>query len=164
VRQFPVQLSDSKFNTVLEKEEAMVRPLSEQLADLSVRAKNAEDAVKLAKTEAHEKVVARREQSRAAVTAAIDKVDQDIKSVGTTASKNWAALQAKVVSDLETFKAGIEERKRDRAIKRAENYAERLEDEAAFSIDYAISAVEQAKLAVLDAIVGRVEAEQAKAS
>jgi hypothetical protein len=154
----------SKFNTVLEKEEAMVRPLSEQLADLSVRAKNAEDAVKSAKTEAHEKVVARREQSRAAVTAAIDKVDQDIKSVGTTASKNWAALQAKVVSDLETFKAGIEERKRDRAIKRAENYAERLEDEAAFSIDYAISAVEQAKLAVLDAIVGRVEAEQAKAS
>jgi hypothetical protein len=38
-----------------------------------------------------------------------------------------------------------------------------LEDEAAFSIDYAISAIEHAELAVLDAIVGRVEAEQAKA-
>jgi hypothetical protein len=142
----------------------MVRPLSEQLADLSVRAKSAEDAVKAAKTEAHEKVVARREQSRAAVTAAIGKMDQDIKSVATTASKNWAALQAKVAADLETLKAGIEERKHDRAVKRAENYAEGLEDEAAFSIDYAISAIEQAKLAVLDAMVGRVEAEQAKAS
>jgi phage host-nuclease inhibitor protein Gam len=85
----------------------MVRPLSEQLSDLSVRAKSAEDAVKAAKTEAHEKVVARREQSRAAVTAAIGKMDQDIKSVATTASKNWAALQAKVAADLETLKARI---------------------------------------------------------
>jgi hypothetical protein len=141
----------------------MAKRLSEQLAELSVHAKNAEDAVVAAQKEAHEKVVARREQSRAAVTAAIGKVDQDLKSAGTKVSKNWAALQAKVASDLETFKAGIEERKHDRAVKRAENYAERLEDEAAFSIDYAISAIEQAELAVLDAIVGRVEAEQAKA-
>jgi hypothetical protein len=39
----------------------MVKPLSEQLADLSVRAKKAEDAVAAAQKEAHEKLVARRE-------------------------------------------------------------------------------------------------------
>jgi hypothetical protein len=45
---------------------AFAKPLSEQLADLSVRAKNAEDAVAAAQKEAHDKVVARKEQARAA--------------------------------------------------------------------------------------------------
>ena len=46
--------------------------------------------------------------------------------------------------------------------KRADRRADRLEWEAGFAIDYAISSVEQTKLAVLDAIDGRVEAEEAK--
>ena len=37
----------------------MPKPLSEQLAELSVRAKHAEDALAAAKKEAHDKVVAR---------------------------------------------------------------------------------------------------------
>ena len=45
---------------------------------------------------------------------------------------------------------------------RAEHTAERLEWEAGFAIDYAVASIEQAKLAVLDAIAGRVEAEQAR--
>jgi hypothetical protein len=80
------------------------------------------------------------------------------------ASRDWSAVKAKVASDAAALKAGIEERKHDRTVARAENYAEMLEDEAAFAIDYAISSVEQAKLAVLDAIVGRADAERARAS
>ena len=38
----------------------------------------------------------------------------------------------------------------------------RLEWEAGFAIDYAIASVEQAKLAVLDAVDGRLAAEEAK--
>jgi len=58
----------------------MVKPLSAQLADLSVRAKSAEDAVAAAQKEAHDKVVARTGQAHAAATAALQKMDQDIKS------------------------------------------------------------------------------------
>jgi len=47
-------------------------------------------------------------------------------------------------------------------VKRAEHRADRLEWEAGFAIDYAIASVEQANLAVLDAIDGRVQAELAK--
>ena len=43
----------------------MVKPLSAQLADLSVRAKNAEDAAAVAQKEAHDKLVARRDQAHA---------------------------------------------------------------------------------------------------
>jgi hypothetical protein len=39
-----------------------------------------------------------------------------------------------------------------------------LESDAGFAIDYAIASVEQARLAVLDAIDGRLAADQAKRS
>jgi hypothetical protein len=42
------------------------------------------------------------------------------------------------------------------------NRAEWLEWKAGFAIDYAIASVEQARLAVLDAVDGRLEAEEAK--
>ena len=54
----------------------MVKPLSAQLADLSVRAKNAEDAAAAAQKEAHDKLVARRDQAHAAATSAIQKMDR----------------------------------------------------------------------------------------
>jgi hypothetical protein len=50
----------------------MPKPLSEQLAELSVRAKHAEDALAAVKKEAHDKVVARKERARAAATAAAE--------------------------------------------------------------------------------------------
>ena len=140
----------------------MAKRLSEQLADLSVRAKNAEDAAAAAQKEAHEKIVARREQAHAAATVATEKVSLELKSVKDTATRNWNALQAKIAADIETLKTGIAQRKRELDFGRAENNAERLEWEAGFAIDYAVASIEQAKLAVLDAIAGRVEAEEAK--
>ena len=46
----------------------MAKRLSEHLADLSVHAKNAEDAADAAQKEAPDKIVARKEQARAAAT------------------------------------------------------------------------------------------------
>ena len=142
----------------------MVKPLSEQLSDLSDRAKKAEDAIASANKETYDKIVARRDQSRAAVEAAMDKVDQDIKATGNTVAANWNALKAKLAADKDAFKAVIAERQHVLGVRRAENYAETLENEAACSVDYAIAAIEQAKLAVLDAVAGRVEAEAARKS
>jgi hypothetical protein len=140
----------------------MVKRLSEQLADLSVRAKKAEDMAAVAEKEARDKIEARREEAHAAAVAATEKIDQQVKSVKDSASRNWSALKAKIEADVQALKAGIALRKREREAKHAEHDAERLEWEAAFAIDYAVASVEQAKLAVLDAIAGRVDAEEAK--
>ncbi|HEX2843373.1 hypothetical protein [Hyphomicrobium sp.] len=140
----------------------MVKPLSEQLSDLSVRAKNAVDAIAAAQKEEHDKIVARREQTRAAVSAAIAKVDEDIKAVGDATSGQWDALKGKIRSDMENLKHKIDEKRQERGTQRAESRADVLEWEAACSVDYAIASIEQAKLAVLDAMVGRTEAEKAK--
>jgi hypothetical protein len=140
----------------------MVKRLSEQLADLSVRAKNAEDAVAAAQKEAHDKVVVRKEQARAAATKAIETVNQEIKSAGNAVAGNLNAVRAKIDADMSALKANVAQVEHNLDVKRVESRAERLEWEAGFAIDYAIASVEQARLATLDAIVGRVEAEQAK--
>ncbi len=142
----------------------MAKPLSKQLADLSVRAKNAEDAVAGAEKEAHDKIEARKEQARAAAAKATEKVKQEIKSVGDTAVRNWTAVRAKIDADMDGLKAGVALAKHDLDVRHAESHAERLAWEAGVAIDYAIASVEQAKLAVLDAVSSRVEAEKAKAS
>jgi hypothetical protein len=50
----------------------MTKPLSEQLADLSVRAKHAEDAFSAAQKEAHDKIEARKQKARADATTAVE--------------------------------------------------------------------------------------------
>ena len=145
--------------------------LSEQLADLSVHAKHAEDAVSAAQKEAHDKVMARREQARAAATAAAEKVERNIKSAGDSvksagdaAAKKWTAFQTKISNDLQSIKEGIAQKKHDLDVRQAEKHADRLEWEAGLAVDYAIAAVEQAELAVLDAVAGRKEVAQNKRS
>lgn len=142
----------------------MAKPISAQLSDLSVRAKNAEDAATAAQKEAHDKIVARRDQAHAAAEAAVQKVDKDIKSAGDTASAKWNGLKAKVAADMDGLKSKVAQRKHDIGVKRAENYSQLLDDEASVAIDYAIASIEQAKVAVLDAIAGRIEVERTKAS
>jgi hypothetical protein len=144
--------------------------LSEQLADLSAHAKHAEDAISAAGKEAQEKVMARREQARAAATSTIEKVDRsikaagdDVKSVGDAAARKWTGLQAKIASDLQSVKSGLAQKKHDLDAKRAESYANSLEWEAGLAVDYAIAAIDQAELAVLDAVAGRLAAKEARA-
>ena len=47
----------------------MAKPLSEQLANLSIHAKKAEDTVAAAQKKTHDKIMARWEQARADPTA-----------------------------------------------------------------------------------------------
>ena len=141
----------------------MVKPLSEQLADLSVRAKKAEDAVAAAQREAHDKLVARTEQAQAAATAAIQKVDRDIKAANQTVVANWNGLKAKVAADMAAWNTKLTKFAHEQDVKGAQNYAELMEWEASFAVDCANAAIGQAEFAVLDAIVARIEADKIKA-
>src|SRR6476620_11773870 len=83
----------------------MAKRLSEQLSDLSVRAKSAEQALDAAEKEAHDKIAARKEQAHAAATKAVEKVNQEVKSANDTATRNWAAVKAKIADDMNHLKA-----------------------------------------------------------
>jgi len=142
----------------------VVKRLSDQLSDLSVRAKNLENAVAAAQKEGHDKVVARTAEARASATASVDKVKQSIKAARDAGSTKWGAMEAKLGADVDALKARVSEKKRAIDASIAERDAEDAEDDASFAIDYAITSLEQAKLAVFDAIAARFDAETAKAA
>ena len=140
----------------------MAKPLSEQLADLSVHAKKAEDTVAAAQKETHDKIMARWEQARADATATTEIVNQQIKSVGDSVAKDWNARKTKIAADMEALKAKVVRKTRELDARHAEKEADRLEWNASVAIDYAIAMVDQARLAVLDAVAGRIQAEEAR--
>ena len=140
----------------------MVKPLSAQLADLSVRAKNAEDSVAKAQKETHDKLVAVKEKARADVNTALARLDRDIKSAGDDVTGLWNSLKAKVAADKSAWDARITQFKHDVSAGLAEDYANQLEWEASFAIAYAEAAIEEAKAATLDAVAARMEAEKSK--
>jgi hypothetical protein len=142
----------------------MLRPISEQLADLSVRAKHTEDTIAAAQKETHDKLVARKEQAHAAATSAVEKVDRQFKSVNDSASQRWTAMRASITADMNALKARVATQKFEHDVKRADKHADQLEQEAGFAIDYAVASIEQAKLAVLDAIDARLAAEELRAA
>jgi hypothetical protein len=139
-----------------------MKPLSDQLSALSVRAKRAEDAATAARQEAHDELVTRRAQTRASAEAAVQQVNQDLQSIGDTTADHWHTLKAKVSGDLQHLNDRMAERKREHDARRATKRADRLEEEAAVAIDFAGASIEQAQLAVIDAIIGRLEAEEAR--
>jgi hypothetical protein len=71
-------------------------------------------------------------------------------------------VKAKIADDMNHLKTDIAHKKHERDVKHAQSRAEELEWEAGFAIDYAIASVEQAKLAVLDAVDSRLAAEEAR--
>ena len=129
---------------------------------MSVRANSAEQVLDAAEKEAHDKIEARKQQAHAAATKAVEKVNQEVKSANESATRNWATMKAKIADDMNHLKADIAHAKHEHDVNRAEKRADRLEWEAGFAIDYAIASVEQATLAVLDAVDGRLAAEEAK--
>jgi hypothetical protein len=140
----------------------MAKPISELLATMSVRAKNTEDAVAAAEKETHDKVVARIAQAQAAAETAVQMMDQKVKSSKDAASAQWKGMKAKLSADMDSLKSKVAQRKHQLGVKRAENYAEMLDDDAAFAVEYAIASIEEAKVAVLDAIAAHLEVEKAK--
>jgi hypothetical protein len=133
------------------QEPTMTKPLDQQLADLSVRAKKAEDAINSARKETRDRVVARREEFRAAAADAADRVDKDLRSAGASMEGDWTALRGKVAADIDRLKSKVADRQVELNASRLADRASRKESEACVAIDFAVASIENAKLAVLDA-------------
>src|SRR5258705_7920430 len=97
----------------------MLRPISEKLTDLSVRAKHTEDTIDAAQKETQDRLVARKEQARAAATSAVEKVDRQIKSVNDSASQRWTAMRANITADMNALTARVATQKYEHDVKRA---------------------------------------------
>jgi len=141
-----------------------MKPLDEQLADLSERAKQARDAFEAARRETHDRVVARREETRAAAVAAADRVEKELQAAGASLESQWNALRQKVTADINRLKTTITDKQIERNVHRAADRATRKENEARVAIDFALATIEDAQLAVLDAVIADREADEVRSS
>jgi uncharacterized protein YjbJ (UPF0337 family) len=135
-----------------------MKPLSQHLAELSVQAKNAEDRVTKAQSQAHEHIEQQRAQVREETERALGKVKQRFEDAKGETRRRFNALQAKVSSDFEQMKLQATESKHKFEAWQAENYASDKEADAIAAIDYAVAATKIAELQTLDAIAARAEA------
>lgn len=135
-----------------------MKPLSQKLAELSVQAKQTEDSVAIAQTQAREHIEQKREQVRRETEQALGNVRQQFENVKGEARTRFDTLHTKVNADLEHVKKQAHETKSKFEAWQAENYASDKEADALAAIDYAIAATKIAELQTLDAIAARAEA------
>ena len=142
-----------------------MKPLSAQLADLSVRAKNAETPLLRLRRKLMTSL------SRSSSRHALTLIQLSPGWIGTSSlpaitspAFRGTSLKAKVAADKTAWDAKIAQIKHDVSAGLAEDYAEQLEWEASFAIAYAEAAIEEAKAAALDAVAARIQAEKAKAA
>jgi hypothetical protein len=137
---------------------------SDQLAKLSVRAKEAETRTAAAR----DKAKADLEQD---VSAARELAQADAKQLRATADASkgkisdwWTDVQGEWNEHVAAIRENIDSRKAEHGVDMAERRADNAEDDASFAVDFAYSAIEEAEYAVLDAALARVEADELSAN
>jgi hypothetical protein len=129
--------------------------VSESLAKLSQRAKEAEDHVAAARHETRAQIQARVIEARAAA----QRRAEEMKARGAKAKDDldsaWASLQAQAQQQFEKMRAKIDEKRDDHDAKAAQRRAERAEAHAAHAASFAQYAVDEADAAALEAAEAR---------
>jgi len=140
----------------------MAKELSELLTDLADQAKSVEDGFAAIAVETDAAAEARRDRSRAAATAAVDKVDQGVRAAGDTVSGHWQALQDAISAEVNDVQQGIADRRHERDVNDAQKAADIAHERALQSVAVAKAAVSAAGAAVLDAAVAQRQVEALK--
>jgi hypothetical protein len=138
--------------------------LSDQLASLAARAKQAEERADAAKQKARTDLESDVSDARASAEAQGEKLRETAEAGKDKVSGRWNELQQSWNAHIAGVREDIDERhaRHDRAEARRE--AELAEDDAAYAIDYAYAAVEEAEYAVLQATLAQMDADALEAT
>jgi hypothetical protein len=119
---------------------------SEQLSKLAARAKEAED------------------QAAAARAQATTELQQDVDANKGKISGWWHEVQNAWTAHVAKVREGIDTKKAEHDVGRAEKRADLAEHDATFAVPYVYAAIEEAQYAVLDAELARRQADELKAA
>ena len=135
--------------------EEIMPTVSESLAKLSQRAKEAEDHIAAARNETHEQLQARVAEAKATAQRRREEMKAHGATVKDELASAWAGLVAHVHEQFEKMRARLDEKRDDLDAKAAERRAERAEANAADAIDFASWAVDEAEAEALEAAEAR---------
>jgi ElaB/YqjD/DUF883 family membrane-anchored ribosome-binding protein len=138
-------------------------PLPSNIAELQDLAKRIQEDAEAVRTEAREKLDARREDIRTHLTERMERLESNLQKAAEKGGQDFVDFREKVKSDRQRLKDKLSERKEAYGAFFANANDEERQLGAAIAIDYAIATVQQARLAVLDAVSERAEARSGQA-
>jgi hypothetical protein len=136
-------------------------PLPSNIAELQDLAKRIQEDAEAVRTEAREKLDARRDDIRTHLTERMERLESNRQKAADKGGKDFVAFREKVKNDRQRLKDKLTERRDAYRAFFADASEEERQLGAAIAIDYAIATVQQARLALLDAVSDRAEARTA---
>jgi vacuolar-type H+-ATPase subunit I/STV1 len=134
--------------------------LSDELTKLAARAKEAQDRAAAAQGKAKADLEQEVEAARASAEEQAGKLRQDAEARKGKLSVWWQDVQRSWSEHIEKVREDMDQRKARHDVDRAEVRAENAEDDAAFAVNFAYAAIEEAEYAVLDASLARMQADE----
>jgi hypothetical protein len=128
---------------------------SEQVEALQKRAADLKSSADQARHETDEQIKARIDKTRADITARQDAVKAKAGETAEHAQGQWKSMKADAAARTQDLRDRMDRQRDERDVKKAERQAEDAEEDAADALDYALWVLDQAELAVLDAIDAR---------
>jgi len=141
-----------------------MKPLSEQLQDLSQRAKKLENSAAAARGQDQAELERRRDQLNSDLESSRRKIETSAGQAKDDVRSGWADIKRRMDERLADVRAKIQERKAERDVNRAERRAQAAEDDAADAIAIAVYVLDQAEYAVVDAALARTAADDLRAA
>jgi chromosome segregation ATPase len=133
---------------------------SERLDALEQRVAAAKAAAQTASTESREQIGKRIDQAQVELDRTVKDAQQQADQAADTARTAWAQMRADAAAKIEDVKAKIGKRTRQLDAKAAARDADWADVNAADAIDFAEWAVDNAELAILDAIDAHAYADE----
>ena len=141
-----------------------MKPLSEQLQDLSQRAKKIENSATALREKNQAELERRRNQLESDMKSTGQKIETSVAAAKENVRSGWADIKNRIDKQLAGARTKIEERKAERDLNRAERRAQAAEDDAADAIALAVYVLDQAEYAVVDAALARASADDLRAA
>lgn len=133
--------------------------LSDKLTKLAAQAKELEDRAAAAKAKTKADLEQEVKSARDAAQAMADDLRKDVEAGESEISEWWAGVRASWDAHVKEVRKRADEKKATLDLKAAQRAAKHADDDAAFAIDYACTAVEEAEYAVLRALLAHKEAD-----
>ncbi len=141
-----------------------MKPLSEQLQDLSQRAKKIEDSAAATRQKNQAELQRRHDQLKSDIESTGKKLETSAAEAKADVRSGWADIKLRIDERLAIANAKIQERKAERDVNRAESRAEAAEADAADAVALAVYVLDQAEYAVINAALDRAVADSLRAA
>jgi hypothetical protein len=147
-----------------------MKAFSEQLSELSGRARKVEDVVGAARERDRARLEAQRDALKTSVEASKAEATEDLAAaradmaadVGEARARmkaRWDTVRSSVDQRFAEIRAAAEERRNERDIQKAQRHADVAELEAVDAVDLALFVIDEAEYAIVEAVIARDDAE-----